>query len=260
MQSDAFSLKGRVALVTGCGTANGIGFACASLLSSQGLAAIAITSTTAERTNARAEELRALGHQNVLALVGDLSDFGAALSIEQQVVDAFGRLDIVVNNSGMCQSGLASEAGTLHSQGIAEFERSIRISLMTAVHTTKAAIPHLRKNRYGRIVNIGSVTGPLVSSPGSAAYSVAKAGMDRSVAIEEARYGITINSILPGWIQTDSSEDHEKASSFPIHEYYKVPSSISLALVCFFKLILSVVAALLLLLLLLVPAATTDLW
>merc|ERR1719291_752762 len=70
----------------------------------------------------------------------------------------------------------------------------------------------MRHNRYGRVVNISSVTGPVVSAPGSVAYSVAKGGMDgltRGVAVEEARYGITINSVQPGWIHTGSSDEDE---------------------------------------------------
>jgi len=207
----AFSLTGRVALVTGCGAADGIGFACAILLAQQG-ASVAIASTTKDRISAREQELRALGHTSVLALVGDLSESSTAKNIVQQVVDRYGRLDILVNNAGMGQTGISSESGTLVSQPEADFERSIRITLFTAVNVTRAALPHMRQNKYGRVVNISSVTGPIVSAPGSVAYSIAKGGMDgltRSTAVEEARYGITVNSVLPGWIHTGSSEEDE---------------------------------------------------
>merc|ERR1711966_351294 len=112
----------------------------------------------------------------------------------------------------MCQTGASSEDGTLVSQPCPDFERKIRITLFTCINVTRAALPHMRKNRFGRVVNISSVTGPIVSAPGSAAYSVAKGGMDgltRSVAVEEARYGITVNSIQPGWIHTGSSDEDE---------------------------------------------------
>merc|ERR1711879_899759 len=121
------------------------------------------------------------------------------------VFDKFGRLDVLINNAGMSQTGQSSESGTLVSQPRADFDRKIQITLFTAINVTRAALPYMRQQRYGRAVNISSVTGPIVSAPGSVAYSVAKGGMDgltRSVAIEEARYGITINSIQPGWIHT----------------------------------------------------------
>lgn len=207
----AFSLAGRVALVTGCGAPDGIGFACATLLAQQG-AAIAITSTTEERISAREKELRALGHASVFSSCGDLSDAATAERIVQQVVDHYGRLDILINNAGMSQTGISSESGTLISQPRVDFERKLQITLMTAVNVTRAAIPQMRRNKYGRIVNISSVTGPIVSAPGSVAYSIAKGGMDgltRGVAVEEARYGITINSVQPGWIHTGSSDEDE---------------------------------------------------
>ena len=71
------------------------------------------------------------------------------------------------------------------------------------------------KNRYGRIVNVSSVTGPLVSNPGEAAYSAAKAamvGMGRSLAMDVARDGITVNSVAPGWIETASSTEEERTA------------------------------------------------
>lgn len=207
----AFSLNDRVALITGCGAADGIGFACATLLAQQG-ASLAIASTTQERISARSSELVARGYKSVLPLVGDLSDASVAEALVKQVVDHYGRLDILVNNAGMSQIGMSSEGGTLVSQPRHDFERKLHITLLTAINVTRAALPHMRRNRYGRVVNVSSVTGPVVSAPGSVAYSVAKGGMDgltRGVAVEEARYGITINSVQPGWIHTGSSDEDE---------------------------------------------------
>ena len=86
---------------------------------------------------------------------------------------------------------------------------------MTAVHVTRCAIPVMRRQGHGRIVMMSSVTGPLVAMPGSSAYATAKAGMDglmRSVAIDEAPFGITCTSVAPGWIATGSSDDIELAA------------------------------------------------
>jgi hypothetical protein len=92
---------------------------------------------------------------------------------------------------------------------------------MTAFHTTQAVLPGMVERGYGRIVMVSSVTGPLVTAPGSAGYAAAKGAMDalmRTIAIEHGRDGITCNSVAPGWIATASSEpdEHEAAKHTPV--------------------------------------------
>jgi 3-oxoacyl-[acyl-carrier protein] reductase len=205
----AFALDGRTALVTGAGAADGIGVAVAGLLARQG--ARVVLSATSDRAHDRARELRAAGY-DVSALLADLTDMAAAERLVRDSVGLLGRLDIVVNNAGMVQSGVELESGDFIDQPAAEWSRQLDITLMTAVHVTRAAIPHMRAQRHGRVVMVSSVTGPLVSMPGNSAYSAAKAGMDgfmRAVAIEEGPHGITCSSVAPGWIATGSSEDYE---------------------------------------------------
>ncbi|MBI4172263.1 MAG: SDR family oxidoreductase, partial [Actinobacteria bacterium] len=94
----------------------------------------------------------------------------------------------------------------------AEWDRSIALNLKTAFNVTRAVLPGMLERGYGRIVNVSSVTGPLVTNPDSAGYSAGKAGMDglmRAVAIEVARHGVTVNSVAPGWIETGSSLPEE---------------------------------------------------
>jgi 3-oxoacyl-[acyl-carrier protein] reductase len=84
----------------------------------------------------------------------------------------------------------------------------LEITLKTAFHMTQATLPSMVERGYGRIVMVSSVTGPLVTAPGSAAYATAKAAMDgmmRTIAVEHGRSGITANSVAPGWIATASS-------------------------------------------------------
>jgi 3-oxoacyl-[acyl-carrier protein] reductase len=206
---DLFDLTGSTALVTGCGSANGIGFATAKLLARLG-ARIAITSTT-ERIERRSEELRAEGAE-VVARIADLTDRREACDLVGAARAAHGAIDVLVNAAGMVQTGTApisAKFGDLSSQ---DFERELEITLKTAFHTTQAVLPEMVGRRYGRIVMVSSVTGPLVTAPGSAAYATAKAavdGMMRTIALEYGRFGITANSVAPGWIATSSSEPEE---------------------------------------------------
>jgi 3-oxoacyl-[acyl-carrier protein] reductase len=205
-------LTGQIALVTGAGSPTGIGFAAARLLLERG-AAVAITATS-PRIEERARELSALGHGAVSAEVADLTDPAAAEAVVAHVLARFGRLDILVNNAGMAQTGLETPSRSLEKTDPALWRRMIAITLDTAYHMTRAALPQMRRQRYGRIVNVSSVTGPLVSNPGHAAYGAAKAGMDgmmRAAAIEVAAEGITINAVAPGWIATSS---HTKGEAF----------------------------------------------
>ena len=203
-------LKGQTAIVTGAGSAAGIGFAIARSLLSSG-ARVAITSTT-ERIHERARELDASG-KNVIAIVADLTEESAARLIVDVVMERSGRIDVLVNNAGMAQTGQSLEGKTLQESTYADWQRQIEITLHTAFLMTRAVLPVMTQRKYGRIVNVSSVTGPLVSNRGSAAYGAAKAAMDgmmRAVALETALDGITINGVAPGWIATASSTEAER--------------------------------------------------
>jgi 3-oxoacyl-[acyl-carrier protein] reductase len=205
------NFSGKVALITGAGSAQGIGFATARLLALQG-ARIAITSTT-ERIETRARELAAEG-AGVFGFPADLRDFGRSESLAREVIARYGRLDILVNNAGMTQIGSLAETTSVPLAELSEkdWDYSIAINLKTAFNITKAVLPFMLKGSYGRIVNVSSVTGPVVSNPRETAYSAAKAGMvgmTRSLALELARKGVTVNAVAPGWIETASSTTNE---------------------------------------------------
>jgi 3-oxoacyl-[acyl-carrier protein] reductase len=207
--SSPYSLAGRGALITGAGAPDGIGVAAARLLARQG--ARVVLAATSPRVLDRVGELRAEGH-DAHGLLADLTDPDAARSLVDAAALHLGTLDVVVNNAGMTQTGVTLQSGTLLDQPSEDWRRQLDITLMTAVHVTRAAIPLLRGTGRGRIVMVSSVTGPLVSASGSSAYAAAKGGLDgvmRTVAIEEGPHGITCNSVQPGWIRTGSSESDE---------------------------------------------------
>ncbi len=207
------SLNKQVALVTGAGSAEGIGFAIARKLHDSG-AQVAITSTT-DRIHTRARELDGSG-EHVLSFVADLTVETEVRRLVESILSRCGRIDILVNNAGMAQSGRPTESKPLVETSFAEWQNQIAITLHTAFKLTRAVLPSMTKQKYGRIVNITSVTGPLVSNWGSAAYGAAKAAMDgmmRAVAIEAGKDGITINGVAPGWISTASSTEPEKIAA-----------------------------------------------
>ena len=203
-------LHGQTAIVTGAGSPAGIGFAIARGLLMAG-AQVAITATT-ERVFERARELDTTG-KNVLATVADLAEEESAQRIVDSVMLRSGRIDILVNNAGMAQTGQPLEGKTVRESSYEDWRQQIEITLHTAFLMTRAVQPVMAKQKYGRIVNVSSVTGPLVSNRGSAAYGAAKAAMDgmmRAVALETALEGITINAVAPGWIATASSTEAER--------------------------------------------------
>jgi 3-oxoacyl-[acyl-carrier protein] reductase len=204
-----FELAGAAALVTGAGSAGGIGYATARALARQG-AVVALTATS-ERVHARAEELARGGHET-FARTADLTDPAAAERLVADVVGRFGRIDVLVNNAGMAQVGAPDTGGRFVDGDAAEWARSIDRTLTTAVNVTRATLPAMLARGTGRVVFVSSVTGPLVSMPGDAGYSAAKAGMDglmRALALEAGGTGVTVNSVAPGWIATESSTEAE---------------------------------------------------
>jgi 3-oxoacyl-[acyl-carrier protein] reductase len=204
--SQPFALESRHALITGCGSANGIGFASARLFARLG-ARISITSTT-ERIHERAGES---GH-GMFAVVADLTDRSQAFSVAAAAREAYGPVDILVNAAGMVQTGVQVARSSFVDLDPDLLERQWEITLKTAFHITQAVLPEMIERRHGRIVMVSSVTGPYVISPGSGPYGAAKGAMDglmRAIAIENGRAGVTANSVAPGWIETASSEASE---------------------------------------------------
>jgi 3-oxoacyl-[acyl-carrier protein] reductase len=200
-------VQGRVALVTGAGSADGIGFATARILLAQG-ARVAITSTT-DRVFDR---LNDLGGIEVFAATADLTKPDDVARFVAETERALGPIDILFNNAGMVQTGQPQKRTTLANASDAAWEHGIAINLTSAFRMTRAVLPGMIARGYGRIIMMSSVTGPVAAIDGSAVYATAKAGllgMTRGLALENARHGITANAVGPGWIGTGSSSPRQ---------------------------------------------------
>ncbi len=211
MSDLGFDLKGRVALITGAGSRDGIGFATATALGRLG-AAVIVAATT-DRIKERAEELRAEGIETG-TVIGDLTDPEVASTIVRSTTESFGRLDVLVNNAGMTAISDPQSPASLAEMSDEQWRSAIDRNLTTAFNVTRAALGPMTERGFGRIVNVASTSGPVTAYVGDAAYHAAKAGMvglTRALAVEVAAKGITVNAVAPGWIATPSSTEHELA-------------------------------------------------
>ena len=201
----------RVAIITGAGSAQGIGFAAARLLGTGGNRVV-ITSTTG-RIFERVTELRAAGIR-VEGVVADLTDQADVDAVVACASDSFGGVDILVNNAGMTSVSDSYASGAIDGLSLDHWHASLDRNLTTSFLMTRAVAGLMRAVGYGRIVNVSSVSGPVAAYPGDVAYHAAKAGvvgLTRATAIDTAAAGITVNAVAPGWIDTASASDHERA-------------------------------------------------
>jgi 3-oxoacyl-[acyl-carrier protein] reductase len=209
------SLRDRVALITG--GSRGIGRGIAVRLAKDG-ARIAI----AYRSNKTAAQqtLRQLQSSGVdcVAVETDISDPALADQLIKTVVERFGRLDLVVNNVGDFRWG------TLAESTVEDWQRIVWSNLMTVFYVSRAALPHMRKGRWGRIINLGAVGAERAFGQAKiSAYASAKAAvvaLSRSLALEEAKNGITVNVVNPSSIDenelTLSEARRMRDARFPI--------------------------------------------
>ena len=158
---------GRVALVTGAGSPGGIGCATARALVAAG-ARVAITATST-RIHDRAAELGCLAH------IADLTDPVQVAGLVAAVEATLGPVEILVNNAGMVQTGKTVSDGRLAEIDDAAWAHHLALNLNTTFHCCRSVLPGMAARGFGRIVNIASVTGPLVTFAGAAGYSTAKA-------------------------------------------------------------------------------------
>ena len=213
-------LQGQVALITGAG--RGIGKAIALRFAREG-ADIAVIDLNGEWAQAAGEEITALGRR-VFVKTADVSDHDQIQSTVREAAAALGKLDIVVNNAGI---GKAQPFLEITKEN---WERHLHIHLFGTFYCAQAAAREMAKQKYGRIVNIASIAG-LIGPIDLAPYGAAKAGiigLTRAAALDLADYGITVNAIAPGPIDTEllrtwpADALRERAQHMPIARLGKV--------------------------------------
>ena len=192
----AGQFAGRVALITG--STSGIGLGIARALAGQG-AAIVLNGFGKEEDIAAARSAieRDFGVPATYA-GADMADPAAIGRMVEMTLTDHGRLDILVNNAGIQHVAPVTEFP------VAKWDQILAIDLSSAFHTTRLALPAMRRNRFGRIINIASAHG-LVASPFKSAYVAAKhglVGLTRTVALEVAEDPITCNAVCPGYVAT----------------------------------------------------------
>lgn len=188
-------LEGRAAIVTGGDS--GIGRAVAIAFAREGADVLVSYLCEDEDANETRRWVEEAGRRCVLVR-GDIADAALCRSIVQQAVDEFGRIDILVNNAGIQHTALIEDFPTERWDAI------IALNLSAVFHGTAAALPYMKKQGWGRIVNIASAHG-LVASVQKSAYVAAKhgvVGLTKVTALETAGTGVTANAICPGWVRT----------------------------------------------------------
>ena len=187
-------LEGKVALVTGAG--RGIGSTIAETLAREGAFVVVNYRGSGQAAQELAEKIGGA------AMQCDVADFEACETMIKTMIETYGHLDILVNNAGITRDGL------LMNMSEADFEAVLSTNLKGTFHTIRHASRYFLKQRYGRIVNISSVSG-VIGNAGQANYSASKAGvigLTKSVARELASRGITCNAVAPGLIDTDMTD------------------------------------------------------
>lgn len=189
----------RTALVTGAG--RGIGKAIAEVLAAKGVTVICV-SKSAESCGAVAAAITASGGKAVARAV-DVADAAAVAKASEELLKEFGKIDILVNNAGITRDGLLARMSD------DDWNSVLQTNLTSCFYWTKAIGWPMCRNRFGRIINISSVTG-IMGNAGQANYGAAKAGMigfTKSIAKEFAKRGVTANVVAPGFIKTDMTAE-----------------------------------------------------
>lgn len=193
--TEFLSLKDRVAIVTG--GAQGIGYAIVEMLAQRG-ASVMIADVTTDKAEAAAKEVADKTGQKILARSVNVMENASAKAMVDAVMEQFGKVDILVNNAGITRDNLIVRISE------EDWDAVLDINLKGAFNCSQAVVRPMMKQRYGRIVNISSVSG-VVGQAGQTNYSSSKAGLlgfTKALAKEVGSRNITVNAVAPGFIET----------------------------------------------------------
>ncbi|MBC7527964.1 MAG: SDR family oxidoreductase [Chthonomonadaceae bacterium] len=195
----SFSLEGKVALVTG--GSKGLGYAMATALAEAG-AEIALCSRTPGEAKTAADAIQATTGKRALGFVADVTNKDSVQSLAEELSFAFGKTDILVNNAGI---NVRKSTQELLEE---DWDSVMDISVKGSFLLSQALMPEMIERNYGRIIMLGSIMS-FVSIPNRAAYASAKSallGLTRTLALEGAPYGVTVNCLCPGPFETEMNK------------------------------------------------------
>ena len=196
LEQSSRPLEGRVSLITG--STSGIGLGIARALAAAGSAVMLNGIGKPEDIAETQAKIVSEFGVKVRDSPADMSKAAPIADMMALALDTFGRLDVLVNNAGI------QHVAPLEQFPVEKWDAILAINLSSAFHTTRAALPSMRKNKFGRIINIASAHG-LIASPFKAAYVAAKhgiVGLTKVTALETAEANITCNAICPGYVYT----------------------------------------------------------
>ncbi len=207
-----YGLIGKVALITGTASPIGIGKAVAITLAKEGCDIIS-TDVNLEGAKLTADEVKALGRKAV-ALKVDVADKDEVDKAVKEALKEFGRIDILVNNAG-----LASGGGPFHNQPEENWQKDINVNLYGTMNCIKAVLPNMIEHKYGKIINVASVSGRLGRPISYAAAKGAVVNITRGLAMDYGPEGINVNAIAPGMVPTKFYGGGKGASPELIERY-----------------------------------------
>lgn len=211
--AEAEAVRDKVVLITGSG--RGLGACLAKAMATRQARVVINCRSDRKKADALGVELKRAGGQ-ALVCRADVTDFDQAAALVDKTVEAFGRVDVLVNTVGFFAWKPVAEMEPSDWRGV------IASNLDSVFHMSRLVIPHMRKNHWGRILNLGAVGAErTMAHPTISAYSAAKAAVtafSKALALEEARYGITVNVICPGVLA-----DGDASPAVPDHAGDRIP-------------------------------------
>lgn len=213
-----FNLDGKVAIVTGA--SSGLGFSAAEAFAENG-ASVALLARRKDKLEKAVEEIKAAGG-NAMAVECDVTDEEEVQKAVDQVVKEFGTVDILLNNAGTAQQG------SVETLTVEEWDKSMNVNVKSMFLMSKYVVPHMRKQKYGKIINISSVNAFVADKEDMFVrhvYNASKSavrGLTLGMAASYAQDNITVNSVGPGLFETEMTEKTLFASKDFLDMYNKL--------------------------------------